>query len=109
MVTYAERHDADGRDTWEAVEHAEHRVVEHVAVVDAGTHHDLPVHLDPRVEQHLEPPQRGGAAAVAQELGTHVGIGCMNADVERAQLLGEHTFEIGLGESRERREVPVEK
>ena len=106
---HTERHDADRRELREAVEHAEQRVVEHRAVVDAGAHDHLAVHLDARVEQELEPAQARRAAPVAQQARAHLGIGRVDAHVERAQLLGDHPLEIGLGEAGERREVSVEK
>ena len=44
-----------------------------------------------------------------QQTGTQLGIGGVDAHVERAELLGEHPLEVGLGEPRERGEVPVEE
>ena len=93
----------------EAVEHAEQRVVEHVAVVDARAHHDLAVHLDAGVEQRREPAQAGGAAPVAQQPGPQLGIGGVDAHVQRAELLGDDALEVGLGEAGERGEVAVEE
>ncbi len=106
---HAERNHADRREPGEAVEDAEQRVVEHGAVVDAGTHDHLAVHLDTRVEQQLEPAQARRAAAVAQQARADVGVGRVNADVQRAEPLGDHPLEIRLGEPRQRCEVPVEK
>ena len=82
---HAERHDADGRELREAVEHAEQRVVEHGAVVDARAHDDLAVHLDAGVEQRREPAQARRAAPVAQQPGAHLGVGGVDAHVERAR------------------------
>ena len=109
VVAHAERHDADGRETREAIEDAEQRVVERVAVVDAGAHDDLAVHLDAAVEQRREPPQAGRATTVAQQARPQIGVGGVHAHVERAELLGEHTLEVGLGEAGQRREVAVEE
>ena len=106
---HTERHDADRRELREAVEHTEQRVVEHRAVVDPRAHDDLAVHFHPGVEEQLEPAQARRAAAVAQQARPHVGIGRVDADVERAQLLGDHPLEVGLGEAGECREIPVEK
>ena len=104
-----ERHHADRRQRGEAVEHAEQRVVEHRAVVDTRAHHDLAVHLDARVEEQLEPAQARRAAPVAQEPRAHVGVGGVDAHVQRTEAFGDHAFEIGLGEAGEGGEVPVEK
>ena len=93
----------------EAVEHTEQRVVEHRAVVDSRAHDDLAVHRHTGVEQQLEPAQARRAPAVAQQADPHVGIGRVDAHVERTQLLGDDALEVGLGEAGERREVPVEK
>ena len=109
VVTDTERHDADGREPREPVEHAEQRVVERLAVVDTRAHHHLPVHLDPAVEQRRQPAQARRAATVPEQPGTELGIGGVDAHVERAELLGEHPLEVGLGEPGERGEVPVEK
>ena len=38
-----------------------------------------------------------------------VGVGGVDADVERRQPLGDHPLEVGLGEAGERGEVPVEE
>ena len=109
VVAHAERHDADGREPREAVEDAEQRVVERVAVVDARAHDDLAVHLDAGVEQRREPAEAGGAAPVAQQARAQGGVGGVDADVERAEVLRHHALEVGLGEPGERREVPVEE
>ena len=109
VVADAERHDADGGESREAVEHAEQRVVERVAVVDPRAHHHLAVHLDAAVEQRRQPAQARGTATVPQQAGAQLGIGRVDAHVERAELLGEHALEVGLGEPGEGGEVPVEK
>lgn len=79
----AERHDGDIHQFGVLVEHAAQGVVEEVAVVQAGTHHDLAVHLDPVIEQRSEPAQAGGAAAIAQHVGAGIGIGGVNRHEER--------------------------
>ena len=104
-----ERHDGDGRQLGVLVEHADQRVVEHGAVVDAGAHDDLAVHLDAVVEQGPQPAQAGGAPPVAQHVGAHVGVGGVDAHVQRRQALGDDPLEVGLGEAGERGEVPVEE
>ena len=109
VVADAERHDADGGEPRVAVEHAEQRVVERVAVVDARAHDHLAVHLDPAVEQRRQPAQARCAPTVPEQPGAQLGIGGVDAHVERTELLGEHTLEVGLGEPGERGEVPVEK
>ena len=85
VVAHPQRHDADRRQSGEQVEHAEQCVVEHGAVVEAGAHDDLTVHLDAGVEQRAEPPEAGGAAAVAEQARPQVGIGGVDAHVERAE------------------------
>ncbi len=109
VVADAERHDADGCEARETVEHTEQRVVERVAVVDPRAHHHLAVYLDATVEERRQPAQARCAAAVPQQSGPQVRIGRVDAHVERAELLREHPFEVGLGEPRERGEVPIEK
>ena len=63
------------------VEHAGERVVEHRAVVDAGAHDDLAVHLDAVVEQRPQPAQARARRAGCAASGAHVGIGGVDADV----------------------------
>ena len=63
----------------------------------------------PGVEQRCEPAQAGRAAPVAQQPRAHLGVGGVDAHVERAELLGDHPLEVGLGEAGERGEVPVEE
>ena len=106
---HAERHHTERRELREAVEHAEQRVVEHRAVVDAGAHDDLAVHLDAGVEQEFEPAQARRAAPVAEQARAHVGIGGVDAHVQRPEPLGDHPLEVGFGEAGERREVSVEE
>ena len=79
------------------------------AVVDAGAHDDLAVHLDVVVEQGPQPAQARGAPPVAQQVGAHVGVGGVDADVQRRQPLGDDPLEVGLGEAGQRREVAVEE
>jgi hypothetical protein len=105
----AEGHHAQAGQLGVLVEHAGQGVVEHGAVVDAGAHHDLAVHLDAVVEQGPQPAQAGGAPPVAQHLGPHLGVGGVDADVQRRQALGDHPLEVGLGEAGEGGEVPVEE
>ena len=105
----AERHHPDRRQTGKPVEHPEQRVVEHRAVVDARAHDHLAVHLDPRVEDQLQPPQARRAAPVAQQSRADIGVGRMNAHVQRPEPLADHPLEVGFREPRERREVSVEE
>ena len=62
---HPEGHAGHGGQGGIAVEHTGQGVVQDVAVVAARAHHHLPVHLDASLEQGLQPPQAGGAAAVA--------------------------------------------
>ena len=39
----------------------------------------------------------------------HLGVGGVDADVQRRQALGDHPLEVGLGEAGQRREVPVQE
>ena len=105
----AERDHTDGRQPREPVEDAEHRVVECVAVVQAGADDHLTVHLDAGVEQRGEPAEAGRAAAVAQETGAEIGVGRVDADVERAETLGDDALEVGFGEAGQRGEVAVQE
>ena len=92
-----------------AVEHTGQGVVQDGAVVAAGAHHHLAVHLDAPVEQGLQPSQAGGPAAVAQQVGPDVGIGGVDGDEQRAEPLGEHPLEVHLGEPGQGGEVAVEE
>ena len=56
-----------------------------------------------------QPAQARRAAAVAQQARPEVGVGGVDAHVERAELLGQDPLEIGLGEAGERGEVAVEE
>ena len=105
----AERHDGHRRELGEPVEHAGQRVVEHVAVVDAGAHHDLAAHLDAVIEQRPQPPQAHAAALVLQHPVAHVVVGRVDRHVQRRQALGDHPLEVGLGEPGERGEVAVQE
>ena len=109
VAAHAEGHDGDRRQLRVAVEDARHRVVEHRAVVDAGAHHDLPVHLDAPVEQRPQPAQARCPPAVAQHGRPHLGVGGVDRHVQRRQALGHDPLEVGLGEPGQRREVPVEE
>ena len=102
-------HHAQRAQLCEAVEHSGQRVVQHVAVVHAGAHDDLPVHLDACVEQQAQPAQRHRAPPVLEDRGPHVGVGGVDGHVQRRQPLGDHPLEVQLGEAGERREVPVEE
>ena len=105
----AQRDDGHRRQVGEAVEDPGHRVVEHGAVVDAGTHDDLTTHLDPVVEQRPQPAQAHPAPRVAQHAAADLGIGGVDAHVERRQPLGHDPLEVGLGEAGQRREVAVQE
>ena len=48
-------------------------------------------------------------APIAQQARAHLGVGRVDAHVQRAELLGDDPLEIGLGETREGREIAVEK
>ncbi len=91
------------------VEHTDQGVRQHLAVVDVGAHHHLAVHGDAVVEQRPQPAQARSASAVAQHPRPHLGVGGVDADVERAQALADHPLEVGLGEAGERGEVAVEE
>ena len=67
------------------------------------------MHGDVVVEQQPQPPQRRGAPAVLQQIGPHLGIGGVDAHVQGRQALGDHPFQVGLGEAGQRGEVPVEE
>ena len=104
-----ERHHTDGGQVREAVEDADHRVVEYVAVVDARADHDLAVHLDAVVEQRAQPAQARGAAAVAKHRPSAPRDRWRGCHVERTESLGDDPLEIGLREAGEGGEVPVEE
>ena len=56
-------------------------------VVDAGAHDELAAHLDAVVEQGPQPAQARCAPRVAQHPRPQLGIGGVDADVERRQPL----------------------
>ena len=105
----AERHDGQGGQLGVLVEDAGQRVVEHVAVVDAGADDDLAPDLDAVVEQGAQPAQARGAPRVAQHAGPQLRIGGVDADVQRRQTFRDDPFEVGLGEAGQRGEVPVQE
>ena len=75
--------DCDGFEIGILVEHAGHRAIEDLSVVDAGAQHDLAAHDDAVVEQGAQPSQAHAAAWVLQHACPHIGIRCVDADVER--------------------------
>ena len=105
----AERHDGHRIEFGILVEDAGERVVEDRAVVDTRAHHDLAAHGDAVIEQRPQPSQAHASSRVLQHLAAHVGIGGVDAHVQRRQALGDHPFEVGLGEPGQGGEVPVEE
>ena len=65
------------------IEDAGERVVEDRAVVDTRAHHDLAAHGDAVIEQRPQPAQAHAAPRVLQHLTAHVGIGGVDAHVQR--------------------------
>ena len=107
--TDAERNHGHMVEFRKAIEDPGEGFVEDDTVVDPGTHHDLAVHHDSGVEQSAQPPQAHTAPAIAQHVGSSIGIGRVDAHVERRQTFGHDALEVGLGEPRESREVPVQE
>ena len=91
------------------VEHAGEGVLEDRSVVHPRAHHDLTVHGDPVVEQLAQPPQAHRTTPVAQHPSPHLGVGGVDAHVQRRQPLGDDPFEVEFGEPGEGGEVPVEE
>ncbi len=108
-AAHAERDAGDRRQLRIPVEHAGEGVVEDGPVVDAGADHHLAVDLDAVVEEGPQPAQAGGAPAVAQHPGPHLGVGGVDAHPERRQTFGHHPLQVGLGESGQGGEVPVQE
>ncbi len=104
-----EGHAGHGGELRVAVEHAGQGVLEHGAVVAAGTDHDLAVDLDPPGQQRTQPAQAGGTPPVAQQAGPDVGVGGVDRDEQRAQPLGQDPLEVHLGESGQGGEVAVQE
>ena len=104
-----QRDDGNGRQLRVLVEDARERVVEPCPVVDTGTDDDLAADLDAVVEEGAQPAQARRSPAVAQHRRPQVGIGRVDRDVEGRQALGHDSFEVGLGEPGQRREVAVEE
>ncbi len=107
--TEPERDHRDGGELGVLVEHTGHRPLEHVAVVDPGAQHDLAVHLDAVIQQRPEPAQAHPATRVLQHPRPNLGVGGVDADVQRRQALGDDALQVGLGEARQGGEVPVEE
>ena len=105
----SERHCAHARQPGVPVQDPGQRVLEGGTVVDARAHDDLSVHLDPPVQQHLEPAQAGRSLWVAQHLRPQLGIRGVDGDEERAQPLGQDPLGVELGEAGQGGEVPVEE
>ena len=109
VPAHAQGHHADGGQLRILVEHAGQGVVEDGPVVHPGAHHHLAVDLDAGVEQGPQPAQAGGSPPVAQHPGADLGVGGVDAHVDRAQALGDHPFEVELGEAGEGGVVAVEE
>ena len=109
IAAEAEGHRTHAGQPGEPVEDPSQRVLERGAVVHARAHHDLPVHLDPAVEEDLQPAQAGGTLGVAQHVGPQIGIGGVDGDEEGAQPFGQDALGVELGEPGERGEVPVQE
>ena len=105
----AERHHRHRLELGKAIEDAGHRVVEDRAVVHARADDDLALHDDVVIEQGAKPAEAHRAARVLQHVAADVGVGGMDADVQRRQPLGHDPFQVGLGEPGEGREVPVQE
>ena len=105
----SERHCAHARQPWVPVQDPGQRVLEGGTVVDSRAHDDLSVHLDPPVQQHLEPAQAGRSLGVAQHLRPQLGIRGVDGDEERAEPLGQDPLGVELGEAGQGGEVPVEE
>ena len=61
------------------------------------------------VEEGPQPAQARRTPPVAQHAGPHVGVGGVDAHVERGQAIGDDALQVQLGEASQRREVPVEE
>ena len=64
----------------------------------------MPWSSSARSQRRLVAPRR-----LRSMRGPHVGVGGVDAHVERRQPLGDHPLEVGLGEAGQRGEVPVEE
>ena len=106
---HPERYHAHAGQLGETVQDTQKRVVQHLAVVDTRADHDLAVHLHPMVQQRTQPAQARGTPPVPQHGSTHLRVGGVDADIQRAQSFGHHTFEVGFGEAGEGGEVPVQE
>jgi hypothetical protein len=109
VATHAERHNGCGRQVGVLVEETSQRVAEHCSVVYTGAHHDLAVYLNPGVEQGAQPAQADRTPPIPEHPGANFRVGGVDADVQRAQPIGDYTLEVRLGEAGQRREVPVQE
>ena len=85
VAAQPERDRAHARQPRVAVQDAGQRVLERRAVVDAGAHDDLAVHLDAAVEEDLQPAQAGRPLRVAQHVRPQLGVGGVDGDEQRAR------------------------
>ena len=109
VVAHSEGNDPDRANLWEAIQNAEQRIGENVAVVNTGTDHDLSVDVDSSIEQHAQPPQAHRTPFVAQQFGAHQRIGRMDTYVQRRQPFVDDPFDIAFGAPGQRREVAVQE
>ncbi len=109
VAAHAQGDDAQRRQLRVAVEHAGEGVGQDGPVVDPRAADDLPVHLDVVVEQRPQPAQRRRPPPVPQQVRPDRRVGGVDADVERADPLGDDPLQVGLGEAGQGGEVPVEE
>jgi len=84
-------------------------VVQVGPVVEAGQHHDLRVHLGPQAGQAAELGHHVGGGGIAQYPAAQVGIGGVDRDVERAEVLLADALPVTLVQVGQREVVTEEK
>ena len=109
VAAESERHRPHAGQRRIAVQDPGQGVLERGAVVDARADDDLAVHLDPPVEEDLEPAQAGGSLRIAQHVRPQLGVGRMDGHEQRPEAFGQDALGIELGEPGEGREVAVEE
>ena len=90
------------------------RPVQHLAVIDARTAHDLRMEAQPRLGKAREPLHEPARRAVAHHLCAHLRIRGMDGDIQRADAPAEDALQLLLRNVRQRhiiahdeREAPI--
>ena len=106
---HAHRDQGDAHELGIEGDHVLEGVFEFLAVVDAGTDHDLRVDLDAGAQELAQPAQARGPPGIAQHIGPQLRIRGVDRHVQRRELLVDHALQVELGEAGEGGVVAVEE